>query len=137
MKARQSGQVLIILVSWMLFGGSGIAAGVFLTGKPVDELRKETHAIAAQKDRRKRIDEVLDRWEKDAKQFAKQRKELLDTLPDLLGRHDAKPGDFEQLYVRADALNTQTLETLLEVRFALRRQFSAEEWRKLFGDKAS
>jgi len=133
MNRRQHGQALVILLFGSLFvGGAGMAAGLFLTGRTTTELRKETLAIVQEEDRRKAIEAVFTRWDKEVKSidaaWGKNRKALVA----LLERHDASASDFDTLYAQADAIEAQGLGMALDMRYALREQLSADEWRRLF-----
>lgn len=129
---RQSGQVLIILLGSLLMGGSGIATGFFLTGKTSGEIRKDALAILEDANRRDTIKRILKRWETDVKGMDKTRSTHIDRLAELLQQRDATSDDFDPLFAQFDALQMQAFDTALAMRFALREQLSAEEWRKLF-----
>ena len=137
MRRSQSGQVLIILVGTLLMGGSGLAAGLFLTGKTSSEMRKETLAMVEDTDRRDKIKAVFKRWEDEAKRTDKARNKHIDELVALLRSHDTRPADFDPLFATFDEMEKQAFDATLAMRFDLREQLSAEEWRQLFPSAVS
>lgn len=133
MKCRQSGQVLVILLGGTLLGGgSALVAAEFLTGKPAAELRKQSLAMTEDKARRERIEEVFKRWETEVKSADEARTKNRDALRALIQKHDVKPGDFRAVFVEGDAIDARGLYAGLDMRFALRGQLTAEQWRTLF-----
>jgi hypothetical protein len=132
MKRNRSGQVLIILLGSLLMGGSGVAVGLFLTGKTSSEMRKDTLAMVEDAGRRDKIKAVFKRWEDEVKRMDKTRNKRIDELAALMRRHDARPADFDPIFATFDETQEQAFETALAMRFALREQLSAEEWRQLF-----
>lgn len=137
MKRNQSGQVLILLFGSLLMGGSGVAAGLFLTGKSSSDLRSDALEIVADEDRRDKIKKVLKAWEHEVKRMEKTRDLNVDKMIALLQRHDATPTDFDPLFASFDELEVHAFDTALAMRFALREQLSAEEWRRLFPSDTS
>ena len=136
MSCRQSGQILIVLLGGgLLLGGSGLAAGVFLTGKTTSELRKETVAMVADTGRRQRIEAVFKRWEREVDRIDAARDKNLKAIFELGRRHDATAAEFERVYAAADTTDADALKTALDMRFALRGELSADEWRRLFPQK--
>nr|WP_298726921.1 hypothetical protein [uncultured Steroidobacter sp.] len=132
MKRSQSGQVLIVLFGTLLMGRSGLAAGLFLTGKTSKEIRKEALTIVADEHRRAEIKKVLKNWEREVKQLDKTRQRRVDGLAALLERHDVQPEDFEPVFANFDKAEAEAFATTLEMRFTLREQLTAEQWRELF-----
>jgi hypothetical protein len=132
MRRNESGQVLIILLGTVLMGGSGVAAGLFLTGKTSSEMRKDTLTIVTDEDRRDEIKAVFKRWEDTVKRMDKTRNKSIDELIALMRRHDTEPAAFDQTFAALDELEVQAFDAALTMRFALREQLSAEEWRQLF-----
>lgn len=132
MKRKQAGQVLIVLVGSLLMGGSGLAAGLFLTGKTSKQIRKDALTIVADEHRRSEIRTVLKSWEREVKQLDKMRQQRIDGLVALLDKHDAMREEFEPVFTGFDEAERQAFATALAMRFALREQLSAEQWRELF-----
>ena len=132
MSRGQSGQILIILVATLLLGGGGFAAGVVLTGKPVSALKKETLAMVEERNRRENVEAVFKRWDKDVERIDASREKNRKAMLALMRRHDARSAEFDKIYAESDAIEAQALDAGLDMRFALREQLSAEEWRRLF-----
>src|SRR5688500_3957271 len=132
MKRNELGQFLIVLLGSLLMGGSGLTAGLLLTGKTVSEIRKDTLAMVEDTDRRDKIKAVLGRWEKDAKRLDTTRNKNIRRLIAQVQRHDAKPADFDPVFAAFDEIEAQGFDAALAMRFTLREQISAEEWRQLF-----
>jgi hypothetical protein len=132
MKRKQTGQVLIVLFGTLLMGGSGLAAGLFLTGKTSKEIRKEALRIVADEHRRDEIKTVLKNWEHEVKQLDKTRQQRVDGLVALIERHEVEPVDFEPVFADFDKAEAEAFATTLAMRFTLREQLTAEQWREIF-----
>lgn len=132
MKRHQSGQVLIMLFGSLLMGSSGLAAGLLLTGKTSSEMRKDALRMVDGDDRRDKIKAILKRWEDEVERMDKTRKKNINELATLVRRHDAEPDDFDPTFAALDETEAQAFDAALAMRFALREQLSAEEWRELF-----
>lgn len=134
MRRRQTGQVMIILLGGMLLGGGGSAlvAAKFLTGKSAAELREQSLAMTEDKARRESIEEVFKRLEREVKSVDEARAKNRETLRTLMQKHEPKPGDVEAVFAEVDAIDARGLYAGLDMRFALRGQLTAEQWRALF-----
>jgi len=133
MRHRQSGQVLIILLGGtLLLGGSALVAAEFLTGKSTAELRRQSLAMTEDEAHRERIEDLFRRWEKEAKGADEARAKNQKALRALMQKHDAKPGDSEAAFAEVDAIDGRGINAALDMRFALRGQLTAEQWRTLF-----
>jgi ABC-type nitrate/sulfonate/bicarbonate transport system substrate-binding protein len=134
MRHRQTGQVMIILLGGMLLGGGGSAlvAAKFLTGKSAAELREQSLAMTEDKARRENIEDVFKRLEREVKSVDEARAKNQEALRTLMQKHDPKPGDVEAVFAEVDASDARGLDAGLDMRFALRGQLTAEQWRALF-----
>jgi len=131
LRAPQRGQTLIIIMIGVLLLG-GAAASVLVNGKSADELRKEIGHLVPDKERRNRLDGVIDRLKKETDAFTSEHHRLGQEALALMERHDARPEEFDPLMARADDLNARTRKALVDLRFELRQGLSPEEWRSLF-----
>jgi len=134
MRRGQTGQALIILLlgGMLLGGGSAVVAAKFLTGKSAAELRTQSLAMTEDKTRRENIEEVFKRWEKEVKSVDEVRTKNLKALRALMQQHDPKTGDVDAVFADLDAIDARGLNVGLDMRFALRGQLTAEQWRTLF-----
>lgn len=132
-RSRQGGQVLILLfIGGLFLHGSAVGFSLLRGGKSVHDMKKEVRALIPQEDRRKSIDAVLDRWDDAARAGDRHRSQMDKELLALMQRHDAARAEFDQLFGKADAFNAGSRQSLLDLRFAFRQEFSPEEWHALF-----
>ena len=113
MKRKQSGQVLMILLGSLLMGGSGLTAGLLLTGKSASEMRKDTLKIVEDEIRRDKVKAILKSWEGGVKRMDKTRNKNIVELVALLRRHDATPADFDSVFAVFDETAAQGFDTAL------------------------
>jgi hypothetical protein len=125
---------MIILLGGMLLGGGGSAlvAAKFLTGKSAAELREQSLAMTEDKARRENIEDVFKRLEREVKSVDEARAKNQEALRTLMQKRDPKPGDVEAVFAEVDAIDARGLDAGLDMRFALRGQLTAEQWRALF-----
>ena len=111
---------------------SGAKAGRALIGKSVAEVREKAGALVSDPRRRQLLDAAFVRWEQQAKRIESAREQNRNALFALLPKHDVVSAEFERLYAEADAIAAEALAAALDLRFGVREQLSAEEWRRLF-----
>ena len=111
---------------------SAAKAGRTLTGHTVAEVREKARAVVADTQRRQALDAAFVRWEQQAKRIEGAREQNRQALFALLPKHDVVSAEFERLYAEADAVAAEALAAALDLRFGVREQLSADEWRRLF-----
>jgi hypothetical protein len=62
LRQRQRGQLMLIILG-TLFLGSGVATGVFVSGKSIKSIRKEVSALQLEAERQAQVYRVLEQWE--------------------------------------------------------------------------
>ena len=112
--------------------GSGAKAGLMLTGKTVAEWRDKARALVPEPPRRQAIEAAFARWDEQAKRIEQAREHNRSAFFALLTKHDVVSAEFERLYAEGDAIAAEALAAALDLRFGVREQLSAEEWRRLF-----
>jgi hypothetical protein len=127
--------LVALLLGTLLLGGS--AGGLwFFGGQTPHQLQKEVVKLEPDKTSRKPIDETLDQIEVQYKRLQSERKELEKDVFAAMERHDTPAGEFRTLAARSDKISASVGRDLLDLRFGLRSQLSAEQWRKLFPPSA-
>ena len=136
-RRNQRGQalILIFLGTLLLGGAAGGAHGLF-SAHQRHQLRKHIEATVTDPVRREALDLTLEAMEREAAHRSSEQAALEKELFDAMARHDTVPAVFEQLAARADASNTESNRTVLDLRFQLLRQLTDTQWRDAFAPKA-
>jgi hypothetical protein len=129
----QRGQVLIILVGVLFFGGSAAVVGTLATGESVDEAKARIKRTVKDEDRARAAHKVLDEWHEKGKEYFKAAGRNRDEILKLVKRHDATRAQFQALNGEIDTRDAKTLRDFLDFRMSLRKQMTGEEWQAVFG----
>jgi len=129
----QRGQVLIILVGVLFFGGSAAVVGTLATGESVDEAKARIKRTVKDEDRARAAHKVLDEWHETGKEYFKAAGRNRDEILKLVKRHDATRAQFQALNGEIDTRDAKTLRDFLDFRMSLRKQMTGEEWQAVFG----
>ena len=131
-RSTQRGQILIIVLGAILLGGAVMAAGVFGTGRSLDDLDKAVKKDIADDTRRDAARKVIDQWSTDVKAFLKESGNRQKTVMKLMRRHDATRPNFEAIVAEQELAGAAIDQRAIEHRFALKEQLSREEWANIF-----
>ena len=129
---RQTGQVLIILLGVMFFGGSAAVVGTLGTGHNIDELKSLFGRAVKDPDRARAVRELLDRWEKEGKEYFKATAESHKAIIELVHRRDATLADFRAINSEVDARDARNIDRFLDFRASIKQQVRSEEWQAAF-----
>ena len=132
LQTNQRGQVLIILVGMLFLGGATLAAGVFGTGKSLDDVEKAVNKQVADESRRNAAGKVIGLWSSDVNGFLEQSKDRQEALARLMRRHDATRPEFTAFLSAQASANDEVEQHVLDYRFALKQQLTREEWGRVF-----
>jgi len=132
----QRGQTLILIFLGTLLVGSTAAGGVF-GGASVPVLRERVRETMSDQAQRARVDLTLDRIAAEGKRHDEERRLFEKDAFAQLARHDATLAELQPLVARGDALHRRSRDTFLELRFELRDQLGAEQWKKVFEGAAA
>lgn len=127
-----AGQVLIILATTLLIGGSALVAGTFMTGLTTKEMDKAVKQVVEDKDRAKAARAAIKAWKKDAEAFAKRLRKTDKKVAKLLQDHDAQRSEVEALLEQEDRDLRSVSKQVLTHRGDLRRQLTDAEWAAVF-----
>jgi hypothetical protein len=129
-RARQRGQVLILLAAWLFFGGGGSSALVAYD-RPVSQIEKAVKRVIADPGRRDAILTDISRWESvqkvQNKSVGANRKELFKTLR----RKDAQRSDVEPILTTLDNTFFGMDWDFLNFRFQAKEQITSAEWAQI------
>lgn len=129
----QSGQVLIIILATLFFGGSAALVGTLGTGHSLHELKSRIEHVVKDADRELALKGVLDGWEKEGKDYEKASAESQKAIVKLAHRHDATRAEFQAVYREIDARDARNIDRFLAIRESIKKQVSSEEWQAIFG----
>jgi hypothetical protein len=132
----QRGQTLILIFLGTLLLGATAAGGVF-GGTPLPVLRERVRETMSDQAQRARVDLTLDRIAAEAKGLDEERGQFEKDAFALLARHDATLADLQPLVARGDTLHQRRREAFLDLRFELRGELTAPQWRAVFASAAS
>jgi len=135
-RRNQRGQalILIFLGTLLLGGAAGGAHGLF-SARQRHELRKHIEATVTDPVRREALDLTLEAMEREAAHRSSEQAAVEKELFDAMARHDTAPVVFDQLTSRADASNSASNRTVMDLRFQLREQLTDTQWRSAFASK--
>lgn len=132
-RRRQRGQTLILIfLGTLLIGGSAAGISSVMGGQDMRMLRKRVDAMLTDDARRAAVEATLKSMETEAKHLASERAHLEREAFKALADHDTTDAQLDAILAQADDVNIRSRDTLLTLRFALRDQFSADQWRALF-----
>jgi hypothetical protein len=129
----QSGQVLIIILGTLLFGGSAAVVGTLGTGESIHELKsKFGHAVKDPK-RARAVNDLLERWEKEGKAYDEATARSHAAIIKLAHRHDATRADFQAVNSEVDARDARAVDRFVDTRASIKQQVTSQEWQTVFG----
>ena len=128
----QSGQVLIIILATLFFGGSAALVGTLGTGHSLEELKSRITHVVKGADRERALKGVLDGWEKEGKDYEKATAGSQKAIVKLAHRHDATRAEFHAVYRDIDARDARFLERFMGIRESVKKQVTSEEWQAIF-----
>jgi len=129
----QSGQILIILLASLFFGGSAILVGTLGTGHSLEELKSRITHVVKDADRERALKGVLDGWEKAGKEYEKATAGSQKSIVGLAHRHDATRAEFQAVYREIDARDARNIDRFVAIRESIKKQMTREEWQAVFG----
>lgn len=122
----------MLIVLGTLFLGSGVATGVFTSGKSIKSLRKEVRSLQIEDSRRQQVLETFDRWEAIARPAGEDFGRYGKALIELMRRQDSSQADFEEVLQRQRDELQSTESELLPLRDEMRALLDEKEWNQLF-----
>lgn len=128
----QSGQILIILLGSLFFGGSAILVGTLGTGHSLGELKSRIEHVVKGEDRQRALRQVLDGWDKAGKEYEKATAGSQSAIVKLAHRHDATRKEFQAVYGEIDARDARYIASFVGIRDSIRKQVTVEEWQAIF-----
>jgi predicted nucleic acid-binding Zn-ribbon protein len=128
----QSGQILIILLGSLFFGGSAIVVGTLGTGHSLEELKSRITHVVKDAERERTLKGALDGWEKAGKEYEKATAESQKDIVKLAHRRDATRAEFQAAYGEIDARDARFLERFVGIRESIKKQVTSEEWQAIF-----
>jgi hypothetical protein len=132
-RPRQRGQVLImIFLGTLLLGVSAGGMDSVFSERSIKALRKEMKSAVPDAARREKLEPLISSMDTEIRRFSSEHAHMGGELLALMARHDATPADFDRLLAQVDTLNTQSRNILLDLRFRMRAELSAQEWERLF-----
>lgn len=124
--------LLALLIGWFLtHGGSGEGPWVY-NGQTPSAMRKAVAKVEPDKSSRKPIESTLDRIESETKRLQSERGRVEKDVFAALEKHGTTTEQFRALAEQVDRVDAAANRNLLDLRFALRSQLSAAQWRVLF-----
>jgi len=122
----------MLIILGTLFLGSGVATGVFTSGKSIKSLRKEVKSLQIEDPRQDQVLAILDRWEAIARPAGEEYGRYGTALMELMRRQNASQADFGEVLERQRGELQGTESKLLPLRDELRALLDENEWNQLF-----
>jgi hypothetical protein len=129
--------LIALLLGWLFLGGHGGGDLWFFGGRTPHELRTEVAKVVPDKEMQNTTDYNLTVIEKNYENLESQRSRLEKEVLAALERHGAPTEELQAIERRADELSADATRKMLDVRFVMREQLSAAQWRALFPPPAA
>jgi hypothetical protein len=124
---KERGQVLILLATYLFFGGSASSALVVYDRSP-SEIKKAVKRTVTDSTRRDAILTYIDQWEALQKQRDKEISSARATLFKTLRRKDATRTEADQITAQLDRTSLEMDQSFLNLRFRVKDQTTSAEW---------
>jgi hypothetical protein len=124
---KERGQVLILLATYLFFGGSASSALVVYDRSP-SEIKKAVKRTVTDSTRRDAILTYIDRWEALRKQRDKEISTARATLFKTLRRKDATRTEADQITAQLDRTSLEMDQSFVNLRFRVKDQTTSAEW---------
>jgi hypothetical protein len=126
-KPKERGQLLILLATYLFFGGSASSALIVYDRSP-SEIKKAVKRTVTDSTRRDVILTYIDRWEALRKQQDKEISKARATLFQSLRRKDATRSEVDQITAKLDTTSLEMDQSFLNLRFRVKDQTTGAEW---------
>jgi hypothetical protein len=127
LRARENGQILILLAAWLFFGGGGTSALV-VYDRPASEMKTAIKRVISDPGRRDALLYNINVWEAGQKQKAKKAGADREQLFRTLRRKDAQRSDSEPYMAKLDATFLDMDQSLINLRFRVKDKVTRAEW---------
>ena len=125
--SRERGQALILLASWLLFGG-GAASAVVFYDRPASQVKKAVKRVIGDAERRDLILGYVSAWKSGQKYRDKQVREDREELFRALRRQSTQRSEAEPLTAKLDRTFGEMDRKFLDLRFRVKEQVTSAEW---------
>jgi hypothetical protein len=125
--SKERGQVLILLATYLFFGGSASSALVVYDRSP-SEIKKAVKRTVTDSTRRDAILTYIDQWEALQKQRDKEISTARATLFKTLRRKDATRTEVDQITAKLHTTSLEMDQSFLNLRFRVKDQTTSAEW---------
>jgi hypothetical protein len=127
---KERGQVLILLATFLFFGGGASSALVVYDRSP-SEIKKAVKRTVTDSSRRDAILTYIDQWEALQKQRDKEISTARATLFKTLRRKDATRTEADEVTAQLDRTSLEMDQSFLNLRFRVKDQITTAEWAAL------
>ena len=124
---KERGQVLILLATFLFFGGGASSALVVYDRSP-SEIKKAVKRTVTDSSRRDAILTYIDQWEALQKQRDKEISTARATLFKTLRRKDATRTEADEITAQLDRTSLEMDQSFLNLRFRVKDQTTSAEW---------
>jgi hypothetical protein len=130
--------LIALLLGWLFLGhGQGKGELWFFGDRTAHELRAEVAKVVPDKETQNTTNYNLGLIETEYKNLESERSRLEKEALAALERHDTPMEELQAIESRADEINASATKKMLDVRFVMREQLSAAQWRSLFSPPAA
>src|SRR3974377_587524 len=127
---RERGQILILLATWLFFGG-GASSALVVYDRPASGVKKAIKRVIEDDGRKDAILSYISDWKarqkKQDKEVRADRKELLKTLR----RKGTQRSELEPTMAKLDATLAEMDRNFLDLRFRVKAQVTRAEWAEI------
>jgi hypothetical protein len=123
----ERGQVLILLATWLFFGG-GASSALVVYDRPPSQVKKAVKLVITDVGRRDVILSDISAWEAAQKKRDKEVRAAREELFKTLRRKDAQRSEAEPTTAKLDETLTAMDRSFLDLRFRVKEQVTRTEW---------
>jgi hypothetical protein len=123
----ERGQVLILLATWLFFGG-GASSALVVYDRPPSQVKKAVKIVITDVGRRDVILSDISAWEGAQKKRDKEVRAAREELFKTLRRKDAQRSEAEPTTAKLDETLAAMDRSFLDLRFRVKEQVTRTEW---------
>ena len=124
---RERGQILILLATWLLFGG-GASSALVVYDRPASEMEKAVKRAVMDGGRRDLVLADISQWASRQKQRDGDVRARRDEILEALRHKDARRSEMEPVIAGLDQTFLEMDQSFLNLRFRVKEQVTRAEW---------
>ena len=134
-RARERGQILILMGAWLLLSG-GASSALLVYDRSASEVEKAVKRAVPDAERKDRILTAIGRWESTQKLRDEMVSEERELLLDALRRKETQRNQVTPFTGKLDTSFAAMDQDFLDLRFRIRQEVTRSEWAAIVAEPA-